>query len=186
MEINQFGWNVGMCGALVRLRRTVHTRGQSRLDVHRHNAFCADVPRRPFDPLLPIVCALGIAQITAWGTSYYSLGILAKPIAGETGWSQSLIYFGFTVSLLVMGAVSAWAGRAIDPRGIQARHRAARRLLLHRRHRSRWPAGRAPAAVRPARAVRRRDARAVLVWRFRSPHLSRRESGMRTSEPKPH
>lgn len=60
------------------------------------------------------VCALGITQITAWGTSYYSLGVLATPIARDTGWSLSLVYFGFTVSLLVMGAVSTWAGRTID------------------------------------------------------------------------
>jgi predicted MFS family arabinose efflux permease len=66
------------------------------------------------DPLLFAVCALGVTQITAWGTSYYCLGVLANPISKDTGWSLSLIYFGFTVSLLVMGAVSAWAGRAID------------------------------------------------------------------------
>ena len=60
---------------------------------------------RRADPLLFAVCALGITQITAWGTSYYSLGVLANPIAADTGWSRSLIYFGFTVSLLVMGAV---------------------------------------------------------------------------------
>jgi predicted MFS family arabinose efflux permease len=71
------------------------------------------------DPLLLAVCALGITQITAWGTSYYCLGVLANPIANDTGWSLSLIYFGFTVSLLVMGAVSAWAGRAIDRFGAQ-------------------------------------------------------------------
>jgi Major Facilitator Superfamily len=71
------------------------------------------------DPFLPAVCALGITQITAWGTSYYCLGVLAKPIAADTGWSLSLIYFGFTVSLLVMGAMSAWAGRAIDRHGAQ-------------------------------------------------------------------
>ncbi len=71
------------------------------------------------DPLLFAVCALGIAQITAWGTSYYCLGVLANPIARDTGWSLSLIYFGFTVSLLVMGAVSAWSGRAIDRFGAQ-------------------------------------------------------------------
>jgi hypothetical protein len=71
------------------------------------------------DPLLLAVCALGITQITAWGTSYYCLGVLANPIAKDTGWSLSLIYFGFTVSLLVMGAVSAWAGRAIDRFGAQ-------------------------------------------------------------------
>ena len=66
------------------------------------------------DPFLAAVCALGITQITAWGTSYYCLGVLANPIARDTGWSLSLIYFGFTVSLLTMGAISAWAGRAID------------------------------------------------------------------------
>jgi predicted MFS family arabinose efflux permease len=71
------------------------------------------------DPLLFAVCALGITQITAWGTSYYCLGVLANPIAKDTGWSLSLIYFGFTVSLLVMGAVSAWAGKAIDRFGAQ-------------------------------------------------------------------
>ncbi|MDH3319813.1 MAG: MFS transporter [Betaproteobacteria bacterium] len=72
------------------------------------------------DPFLAAVCALGITQITAWGTSYYCLGVLAGPIADDTGWSRSLIYFGFTVSLLVMGAVSAWAGRAIDRYGARA------------------------------------------------------------------
>ena len=60
------------------------------------------------------MCALGIVQITAWGTSYYCLGVLAAPIAADTGWSRSLIYFGFTVALLAMGLISAWAGRAID------------------------------------------------------------------------
>ena len=72
------------------------------------------------DPFVLAVCALGIAQITAWGTSYYCLGVLAKPIAADTGWSTSLVYLGFTVSLLVMGAVSPWAGRAIDRYGARA------------------------------------------------------------------
>jgi MFS family permease len=73
--------------------------------------------------MLFAVCALGIAQITAWGTSYYCLGVLAGPIAADTGWSRSLVYFGFTVSLLAMGAVSTLAGRAIDrygARGVMA------------------------------------------------------------------
>ena len=46
------------------------------------------------DPLFIAVCALGIGQITAWGTSYYCVGILAAPMAADTGWSRSLIYFG--------------------------------------------------------------------------------------------
>jgi MFS family permease len=69
------------------------------------------------DPLPLAVCALGLAQITAWGTSYYCLGVLAGPIGAQTGWSRSLVYFGFTVGLLAMGAVSGWAGRAIDRHG---------------------------------------------------------------------
>ena len=72
------------------------------------------------DPLAVAVCALGIAQITAWGTSYYTLGVLAGPISADTGWSRSLVYFGFTVSLLAMGAISTWAGRAIDRHGARA------------------------------------------------------------------
>jgi MFS family permease len=75
------------------------------------------------DPLLVAVCALGVSQITAWGTSYYCLGVLANPIVAQTGWSRSLVYFGFTVALLAMGAVSGWAGRAIDrygARGVMA------------------------------------------------------------------
>jgi hypothetical protein len=72
------------------------------------------------DPLPFAVFALGIAQITAWGTSYYCLGVLANPIAAETGWSRSFVYFGFTVSLLAMGAVSTWAGRATDRHGARA------------------------------------------------------------------
>jgi MFS family permease len=73
------------------------------------------VPAR--DPMLFAVCALGIAQITAWGTSYYCLGVLAGPIAADTGWARSVVYFGFTLALLAMGLVSAYTGRAIDRYG---------------------------------------------------------------------
>lgn len=75
---------------------------------------------RARDPLLFAVCALGISQITAWGTSYYILGVLAKPIASDTGWPLSLVFFGFTLALLVMGAVSTSVGRAIDRHGARA------------------------------------------------------------------
>jgi len=72
------------------------------------------------DPMFAAVCALGITQITAWGTSYYCLGVLAGPIAADTGWSSGLVYFGFTVAVLTMGIVSTWVGRAIDRRGARA------------------------------------------------------------------
>jgi MFS family permease len=63
------------------------------------------------------VCALGIAQIVAWGTGYYCLGVLAVPITVDTGWSRSFVYFGFTLALLAMGGVSSVVGRAIDRHG---------------------------------------------------------------------
>jgi hypothetical protein len=34
-----------------------------------------------------IITRLGLTQIFAWGSSYYLLGVLAVPIADETGWS---------------------------------------------------------------------------------------------------
>ncbi|HEY7253051.1 MAG TPA: MFS transporter [Methylomirabilota bacterium] len=66
------------------------------------------------------VLALGITQITAWGTSYYCLGVLAGPISLDTGWSRGFVFLGFTVALLVMGAVSTAGGRALDRYGGRA------------------------------------------------------------------
>src|SRR5215813_11297824 len=65
------------------------------------------------------VLALGITQICAWGTSLYALGVLGKPIAADTGWSQSLVFAGLTIALLVSGAVSPLVGRSIDRHGGQ-------------------------------------------------------------------
>jgi MFS family permease len=75
------------------------------------------VPKTAPDPLPAAVCALGVAQIVAWGTSYYCLGVLAVPITADTGWSRSFVYFGFTLALLAMGGVSSLVGRAIDRHG---------------------------------------------------------------------
>lgn len=60
------------------------------------------------------VNALGLTQITAWGTSYYCLGVLAKPIVAETGWAVGTVFLGFSIALLVMGSISTWVGRLID------------------------------------------------------------------------
>jgi MFS family permease len=66
------------------------------------------------------VNALGITQITAWGTSYYCLGVLAKPIVADTGWALTTVFLGFSVALLVMGFISTWVGRLIDRIGARA------------------------------------------------------------------
>lgn len=72
------------------------------------------------DPLILSVNALGITQITAWGTSYYCLGVLAKPIAADTGWSMGSIFLGFSVALVAMGLISTWVGRLIDRIGARS------------------------------------------------------------------
>jgi len=72
------------------------------------------------DPMMGAVVALGITQITAWGTSYYCLGVLAGPISRDTGWGRGFVFLGFTVALLAMGVVSNAVGRAIDRHGGRA------------------------------------------------------------------
>jgi hypothetical protein len=80
----------------------------------------ADWRARLADPMTGAVLALGITQITAWGTSYYCLGVLAGPISQDTGWSRGFVFLGFTVALLTMGLVSSAVGRVIDRHGGRA------------------------------------------------------------------
>lgn len=63
------------------------------------------------------ICALGLTQIISWGTSLYALGVLGKPIAADTGWSQTLVFGGLTVGLLTSSLISAFIGKLIDVRG---------------------------------------------------------------------
>ncbi len=64
-----------------------------------------------------VITALGITQILAWGSTYYLLAVLAKPIAQETGWPFALVVGGFSVGVLVSGLVSPRVGRTIDRLG---------------------------------------------------------------------
>ena len=64
-----------------------------------------------------VVTALGIAQILAWGTSFYFPAVFAEPIVAETGWSLGLVVGGTSLGLLVAGLVSPQVGRVIDRRG---------------------------------------------------------------------
>jgi MFS family permease len=70
-------------------------------------------------PATAAILALGITQIVSWGTTLYALGVLGKPIVADTGWSQSLVFGGLTVGLLVSSAISTLVGRLIDRRGGQ-------------------------------------------------------------------
>jgi len=64
-----------------------------------------------------LVIRLGIAQLISWGTAYYLIGNFGSRLAQQHGWSDTIIYGGFSLSLLVMGAVSPLCGKLIDLHG---------------------------------------------------------------------
>ncbi|MBV9076167.1 MAG: MFS transporter, partial [Methylobacteriaceae bacterium] len=65
----------------------------------------------------PVVAALGIEQILAWGSSFYLLTVLAAPIAAETGWPLPSIIGSLSAGLVVAGLVSPRVGRWIGHHG---------------------------------------------------------------------
>lgn len=64
-----------------------------------------------------MVSCVGVAQILAWGTSYYLLAVLAGPIAADTGWPLTWVMGALSIGLLVSGLVSPRVGHVIDRRG---------------------------------------------------------------------
>lgn len=67
--------------------------------------------------LRSIIPVLGVTQILAWGSSYYLLAVLAKPIAEDTGWSLGWVVGGLSLGLLVAGIVSPRVGDSIQRLG---------------------------------------------------------------------
>lgn len=68
-------------------------------------------------PRAVVVGLLGALQIPAWGSSFYLLAVLAKPIAAETGWAFDRIMGGLALGLLIAGSVSPRVGRSIAKYG---------------------------------------------------------------------
>jgi MFS family permease len=64
-----------------------------------------------------IITALGVAQIFAWGSSYYLPAVLAKPITNDTGWPLAWVVGRLSLGLLAAGLVSPSVGRVIERRG---------------------------------------------------------------------
>jgi predicted MFS family arabinose efflux permease len=64
-----------------------------------------------------LVWGLGLSQFVLWGVSYYLVGVFGERIARDLGWSQTLVFGGFSAALIVMGLVSAPVGRLIDRHG---------------------------------------------------------------------
>jgi len=70
-------------------------------------------PREPWSAVL----ALGVTQITAWGSIYYLFPLLMEPLQSAVGASRSVVVGAFTLSLMVSGLLAPVVGRAIDRRG---------------------------------------------------------------------
>lgn len=64
-----------------------------------------------------VITGLGVAQIFAWGSSYYLPAVLAKPITDDTGWPLVWVVGGLSLGLLVAGLVSPRVGRLIARHG---------------------------------------------------------------------
>ncbi|MGL5362878.1 MAG: MFS transporter [Bosea sp. (in: a-proteobacteria)] len=60
---------------------------------------------------------LSFTMIVAWGSLYYGMTMLGTRIRAETGWSQGLVYGGFSLGMIVSGIAATPVGRAIDQRG---------------------------------------------------------------------
>jgi MFS family permease len=66
------------------------------------------------------VLALGITQITAWGSIYYLFPLVMEPLQEALGASKSAVVGAFTGALLLSGMLAPVVGRYIDRRGGRA------------------------------------------------------------------
>jgi MFS family permease len=72
----------------------------------------ADEPR-----LLRIIPAIGIAQIIAWGSLFYSIGVLGVRYREGLGLPEILVFGALTVALLISGSASPLVGRLVERYG---------------------------------------------------------------------
>ncbi len=63
------------------------------------------------------VAVLGVTQILAWGTIFYSPVLTVPLIAAERGWSLAFSMGGFSLGLLTAGLAAPYVGSAIDRHG---------------------------------------------------------------------
>jgi len=64
-----------------------------------------------------LTLGIGFTQTLAWATTYYIPATMSGPAAVDLGASRSMLVGGFSVGLLVCGAVSPLVGRWIETRG---------------------------------------------------------------------
>jgi MFS family permease len=64
-----------------------------------------------------VVAMLGAMQILAWGSTFYLLPVLARPIVEDAGWAYDRVMAGLALGLLAAGIVSPRTGRLIGRHG---------------------------------------------------------------------
>jgi MFS family permease len=64
-----------------------------------------------------VVAMLGCMQVLAWGSTFYLLPVLARPIVADTGWPYDRVMAGLALGLLCAGVVSPRVGRLIGRQG---------------------------------------------------------------------
>lgn len=60
------------------------------------------------------ITGLGVAQISSWGSLYYSFPLIAAAMEPELGWSKTEIYGASTIGVLLSALLSIPVGAAID------------------------------------------------------------------------
>lgn len=68
----------------------------------------------------PLVVALGITQIIAWGSIYYGFALLLDPLRQALAADRTTIVGAFSAALLVSGVLATVVGRTIDRIGGRA------------------------------------------------------------------
>ncbi|MBQ0945874.1 MFS transporter [Ideonella sp. 4Y16] len=69
------------------------------------------------DPRAPLVIALGLGQVLAYGSTYYLPAVLAAPMAAELGLSVSTAFAAFSLALVVSALCGPRAGAWVDRHG---------------------------------------------------------------------
>ncbi|MBC7813877.1 MAG: MFS transporter [Burkholderiales bacterium] len=64
-----------------------------------------------------ITIALAITETISWGIIYYAFSVFITPMENELGWSRSELTGGFSLALLVAGAMAFPVGTWIDRHG---------------------------------------------------------------------
>jgi MFS family permease len=64
-----------------------------------------------------VVAVLGGMQVLAWGSTFYLLPVLARPIVADTGWPYDRVMAGLALGLFAAGLVSPRTGRLIGRTG---------------------------------------------------------------------